>query len=227
MIEIKLPQIDENVVEYTIGQWLKAAGDVVAIDEAILEVETDKVTMEVSADSAGTLMTLLAEAGDVMRPGEVLARLAPLDQTQENGTEKVATEAQAVPSSQRLKTVPVRREKEARLSPVVARMVAQHDIDVSLIEGTGKSGRVTKGDVQAYLDTAGDRDRDRDGDGGDVVVAERDKAIQPLSGMRRSIAEHMVRSVATSPHVTTLFEFDFGRVAAHRATHKGRLRPMG
>ena len=77
IIEIRLPQIDENVVEYTIGRWLKTAGDMVEANEPICEVETDKVTMEVVAEMAGQLTELLAAEGDQLRPGDLLAMLDP------------------------------------------------------------------------------------------------------------------------------------------------------
>ena len=146
MLEIVLPHLDENVVEYTIGRWLKSAGDAVQANEPILEVETDKVTMEVVAVSAGTLTELLASEGDVLKPGAQLAHLDP-----QNVAEPVAASSikQAVP--QVLKTVPEPTAKEVRLSPVVARMCQEHNLEPALIEGSGKNGLVTKKTMPALL----------------------------------------------------------------------------
>ena len=231
MLKITLPHLDENVVEYTIGRWLKSVGDTVQQNEPILEVETDKVTMEVVAESAGTLVELLASEGDVLKPGALLAHLDT-----QNIAAPAATSTPNQPVPQVLKTVPEPAAREMRLSPVVARMCQEHKLEPALIEGSGKNGRVTKKDVLAYIEKSEVRGQKSELPVQLQVEEQQSEKITrhsplatrqsesssriPLSGMRRSIAEHMVRSLATSPHVTTIFEFDFGRVAAHRAKNK-------
>lgn len=224
MIEIVLPHLDENVVEYTIGRWLKKAGDMVQLNEPILEVETDKVTMEVVAESAGMLTELFANAGDVLKPGALLANLE-----WQAVAEAVAVSAPQPSSPQNFKMVPEPAEKEVRLSPVVARMCQEHNLEPTLIDGTGKNGRITKKDVQAFLEVSEVRSERPEVVELPQIVDRKPKTENriPHSGMRRSIAEHMVRSLATSPHVTTIFEFDFAAVKTHRAKHKAEYAADG
>ena len=101
MIEIRLPQIDENVTEYTIGHVLKNVGDSIALNEVFIEVETDKVSMEVAAEAAGVIEEILIEPGDVMRPGDLLARLSPVSTV----AQPVPQTAQAVAGNLPIKTV--------------------------------------------------------------------------------------------------------------------------
>ena len=212
MIEITLPNLDENVTEYTIGRWLKSVGDQIKASEPILEVETDKVTMEISAEVDGTLTEILVTTGDVLQPGTNLAFVSPINH-------KVPVETTAVS--------PTKTQKETRLTPVVARMVQEHNLDVTTIQGTGKNGRVTKKDILTYLknppSATPTEHLQKPADPAPIPAQQPIKPTGsklPLSGMRRSIAEHMVRSLQTSPHVTTLFEFDFSAVRAHRKKHK-------
>ena len=237
IIEIRLPQIDENVVEYTIGRWLKTAGDMVEANEPICEVETDKVTMEVVAEMAGQLTELLAAEGDQLQPGDLLAMLDPQPVSIPAAVSPHGETPE--PMTKPLLSIEPPPAVEKRLSPVVSRMVAEHNLDITHIVGTGRNGRVTKKDVLAYLKE--DRSEKREEE--QLAVNSEQLTVNdqlsttdhllstsnhlPLTSMRRSIAEHMVRSVATSPHVTTLFEFDFKRVAEHRAAHKATFAADG
>lgn len=225
MFKLKLPALDENVLEYKVGHWLKSVGESVAVGEPVLEVETDKVTMEVSAEVAGTLSELVAAEGDVLAPGAMLAM--------------IETESAELPiANGQSSIVSEKPRRETRLTPVVARMVSEHQLDVTKIEGTGRNGRITKKDVQAYLKDEGGRQKAKISNlqspipnPQPLVSSPNPPAPNPqslpLNAMRRSIAEHMVRSLQTSPHVTTLFEFDFHRVAAHRAEHKATFAQDG
>lgn len=213
MIELTLPNLDDNVTDYTLVKWLKQPGQTVGVNEPVLEVETDKVTMEVVAEQAGTLTELLVRPGDTLQPGAILARLKPA-----NSTPAAARPATAPPGE---------NGGSARLTPVVARLVADHEIDVTQITGTGYQGRVTKKDILAYLE----RGQPKPGPAAPQPVQPQSGStpagLLPLTGMRRTIAGHMVHSVQTSPHVTTVFEFDFAAVAAHRAAHKTRFAQDG
>ncbi len=236
MTEITLPKIDENVVEYTIGVWLKNVGEWVDANDAIVEVETDKVTMEVVAESAGTMTEILAQPGDVLRPGDLLAKLKPAEGDLPVVSTPVQHASATVP--QVLKTVAETPKKELRLSPVVGRMIAEHHLDVDQLVGSGKNGRITKKDVLAFLKEADHNPQPRiqpavvKGQNGSSQAPVEKPDMQPgnqipLTKMRRSIGEHMVRSLATSPHVTTIFEFDFHRVKADRAKHKDQFAADG
>ena len=137
MHKLTLPTLDENVTEYTIGRWLKSVGDPVTISEPLLEVETDKVTMEIVSEWNGRLVTQSAAEGDVLKPGGVLGTVEPLNEPMLK-TQNGATSPEAP-----------KPKMETRLTPVVARMLVEHSLDVTKIVGTGKNGRVTKKDVMA------------------------------------------------------------------------------
>ncbi|MEM7799124.1 MAG: dihydrolipoamide acetyltransferase family protein [Chloroflexota bacterium] len=228
MIEIRLPKIDDNVLEYTIGRWLKAAGDTVVKNEPILEVETDKVTMEVVAEESGILAEIKAQEGDVLQPDAVLAVLTTDSETMINSKPEVALAAAVTtPITSKASRLPV---KQKQLTPVVARMVAEHAIDIDQINGSGRNGRITKKDVLRYLKTAPHPPNSPSPHPPISPSPTEEKTLAhhlPLSPMRKSIAEHMVRSLATSPHVTTLFEFDLSAVKAHRAAHRQRFADDG
>ncbi|MEM7346474.1 MAG: 2-oxo acid dehydrogenase subunit E2 [Chloroflexota bacterium] len=212
---LTLPALDENIADYTVIKWLKHPGDVIAINDPLLEVETDKVTMEVGAELAGTLLDIIAKPGMVIHPGGELATL------QREGTQSERTA----------------RCKTQRLTPVVARLVAEHNLDLSQLTGTGSQGRVTKKDVLAFLSkqeqvaTQPDVSQPAPTPASVPIISEPTNGLRskvmPHTGMRRSIAAHMVQSVQTSPHVTTVFEIDFSVIDAHRAAQKAAFASEG
>ena len=246
-----MPQLGESVVEGKISKWLKQIGDPVKLYEPILEVETDKVTTEVTAAGEGTLLKLYFNEGDVVKAGTLIAFIGatgdapPSDGVAEQRATPAVHEqfAATAPAS----TAPARIAASQRVSPIVARIAAEHNIDVSLIQGTGEGSRVTKKDILAYIERGGTARPtpaapqpalapwEQPGLGELFRPTEEvfGKSVSPapastaapgetvaLSSMRKSIAEHMVRSKHTSPHVTTVFEIDMSRVVAHRAANK-------
>lgn len=265
----KLPHLGDGVQEVTIGRWLKKVGEPVKANAPLLEVETDKISLEVSAESDGALLAILAPEGSKLRVGDPLAELGDAD-ARATGRQGDGVTANTQSSIHNTETDNGRRMTDGtppaaphagRVSPVVSRMVAEHGLTLSDIPATGEGGRVTKQDVLAFLktedgrrpDDLGDRgDKDDRGDRSDLDGLD-DKAIpntqypiptpspqplapnsqspapniQPLSPMRARIAEHMARSVQTSPHVTTIFEFDFGAAAKHREAHKASFARDG
>lgn len=230
MTEIILPVLDENVTEYKIAQWLKQVGDSVALNEPILEVDTDKVTMEVVAELAGVLGEQAVAVGDTVLAGAVLGRMNV------NGS---AESPQPTADTTHHAPRTTHSDMSTKMTPVVARMVAEHNVDITQIDGTGRGGRVTKRDVQAFLETRKTEPAPQPQQPKPVApkpVAPKPvpmqpvasgSTIQPMTGMRRSIAEHMVRSLQTSPHVTTVFEIDFGAVADHRKQNKKAFAAEG
>ncbi len=154
MIEIKVPALGESVTEATVAKWMKQAGETVAADEPICELETDKVTVEVNAPSAGTLEEIKAPEGSNVTIGQVLAILAegaapsaakPAPRPAVQSATKPAPAPQPVPN-------PAPAPAAALLSPAVRKMVAEHELEPVTISGTGKGGRITKGDVIAKLE---------------------------------------------------------------------------
>lgn len=210
--------------------WLKKVGDAVRRDEPIVELETDKVAVEVPAPADGVLAEIKLGEGDDAAPGAVLgvlsltAAVIPGRPHVEPGSqEKANTTTSWVPD--RAARVRDDEPREHRLSPLVKRLVAEHRLDVGAIAGSGRDGRVTHKDVEAAIRSgptsspasADARRRDAGGPYGRI----------PHDAMRRAIAEHMTRSVATAPHVTAVFEADFSAIAAHRAKHKAAFEKQG
>jgi 2-oxoisovalerate dehydrogenase E2 component (dihydrolipoyl transacylase) len=260
--DIKMPQLGESVTEGTVGRWLKQPGERVEKYEALLEVTTDKVDTEVPAPVSGIVREIAVPEGTTVRVGTLLAVLD--DEISGQGdkqTSRQADEAQVIVSPS--PSLPV-SPSNLFISPVVARLVAEHKLDVEQISGTGQGGRVTKQDVLRFLDegrrTKDERPKTKDGgrrtedggrttrDEGRTTEDERpapagapseaptvalqldlpdDAEVVPLSPMRRSIAEHMVRSRHTAPHVTTVFEVDVSRIVAHRERRKADFERGG
>lgn len=195
--------------------WLKKVGDAVKRDEPIVELETDKVAVEVPAPADGVLAEIALGEGDEAAPGAVLGVLTLGGEAAD--CRRPASEAAPV-RTQPQPTMPTASRRaedgrEMRLSPLVKRLVAEHRLDVGAIAGTGRNGRVTHQDVAQHVARGH----------APFSHAARDSSPSrkiPHDAMRRAIAEHMSRSVATAPHVTAVFEADFSAIIAHRAKHK-------
>jgi len=149
-VEIRVPPLGESVVEATVGRWTKKEGDSVSRDEILVELETDKITVEVAAQTAGTLSRIAKQEGDTVGVNELLAELSPAGAgapAPEPAAEKAPTEAPAegAPSG------------EAQTSPAVRALAAEHDLDLGRIEGTGPNGRITKEDVLKVIESGRQR----------------------------------------------------------------------
>lgn len=145
--EIRVPALGESVTEATIGQWTKKEGDSVSADEVLVELETDKVTVEVRAPAAGKLASIAARSGDTVKVGGVIGSL-------EEGAagKSSAPAAKAAPAAEAAKPAEPKKSAAAEtLSPAVRKIVAENKVDPSSIDGTGKDGRITKGDVIEQL----------------------------------------------------------------------------
>ncbi len=232
---ITMPKLGESIVEGTVARWIKTEGDAVQEYEPILEVDSDKVVAEVPSPAAGTLLRILAREGQSVPTGSVIGwvgapgEAVPGDETGEPAGAKPPAPAQAVRAG---------RDRELGfISPVVARMAAEYNLDLRLVKGSGEGGRITKKDVQAYLDAqktnGGPQPWELPADGDLFRPRELDSAapkppepptlddpaqdrLLPLDPMRRAIAEHMAMSMRTAPHVTTVMEADLTRVTEHR-----------
>ena len=145
-IEIVVPTLGESVSEATVAQWLKQVGDPVARDEALVELETDKVTLEVNATEAGTLSEIKVEAGDTVEVGAVLGVLGA------GGA--AAAPAPAAEKAPAAELAPAAADGGAQVMPAAAKLIAENSLDASKISGTGKDGRITKGDVLAFMESA-------------------------------------------------------------------------
>jgi 2-oxoglutarate dehydrogenase E2 component (dihydrolipoamide succinyltransferase) len=205
---------DQEGTEAVVLRWFKHVGDAVTEHEPLLELETDKVTVEIPAPATGQLLEILKGEKESVEPGTVLARIAP-----------GAARAAAAPAATATTAPPKPRVDEGLLSPAVRRLLSEHNLDPAKIAGSGKGGRVTAQDVERHLA----RMRAPAPGGEPVPVSAPGAASRhvPHSPIRKRIAAHMVQSVATAPHVTTLFEADMSRVVAHRQKHASDFEARG
>lgn len=204
-MDVVMPQLGETVTEGTVTAWHKAAGDPVKADEVLFEVSTDKVDTEIPAPADGVLAEILVEAGATVPVGTRLAVIGGADGVAPSPPPAMAAPARKPPKGQSpapLDSVPRIDAGGNPLSPAVRRLIAEHGLDLAAIPGTGKDGRITRRDVEALLN-----------------ARPAEPELVPLGRMRKQIAEHMVRSKATSPHVLQAVEVDFSAVERARLLH--------
>jgi 2-oxoglutarate dehydrogenase E2 component (dihydrolipoamide succinyltransferase) len=253
--QVIMPQMGESVVEGTITKWLKQVGDKVEEYEPLIEVNTDKVDTEIPSPTTGVLLEMLAAEGSVVTAGTVLAWigdegedisasdiavLEPQIATKEDASIKAmpmaaTAEPAAVASKLESKSpVPGRDRDLGFISPVVAKIASEYNVDLFQVRGTGRGGRISKKDILNYVES------------GEKALPEAKPIstapvkpvpapsiakqtplpstlpgdILQLTPVRKAIAEHMVLSKHTSPHVTTVMEADLSKIVAHRAANK-------
>ena len=217
MIEVRVPDEQEGT-KAVVRAWLRQIGDAVAENDPLVELETDKVTQEVSAPAAGVLAEIVLDTDAEAAPGALLARIStdgsPAKARAKGAAPAAHSSLAAADAAPEPRPSP-RNDRETRLSPSVRRACLQHGIEPARIEGTGRNGRVTREDVDRAVASA------------TVVSVGEPASAQPPQfraqdiphdRMRLTIAENMVRAVSDQPHVTAVFEADFSAVAAHRAT---------
>jgi 2-oxoglutarate dehydrogenase E2 component (dihydrolipoamide succinyltransferase) len=212
LADVLVPPNEEGT-RATVLRWCKDVGDSVVKDEPLVELETDKVTVEIPAPADGTLIEVLKQVNAEVTPDEVLARLSL---SIESAAPQGAAPPTAIHSVQLPPTASVRGLR--RLSPSVRRLLQEHSIAATDIDGSGRDGRITAQDVLRHVT-----------DAASPVPAAKSTGSTRIShtAIRRRVAEHMARSLAEAPHVTTLFEADLTRVLAHRARHAADYESRG
>ncbi|PWG01506.1 dihydrolipoamide acetyltransferase family protein [Sphingosinicella humi] len=224
MIDVIVPKEQEGT-QAVVRSWLKQIGDRVEENDPLVELETDKVAVEVPAPAAGVLKEIVLDTDAEALPGAVLGRIAT-DETEESVRPERSRGAPAPTPEKRpsttLGTNEV-RDPEMRLSPAVKRALLQHDIDPKLISGTGRDGRITRADVDKAVEEA---THVRPVEGIIPAAGIRSHSV-PHDRMRLRIAENMLSSVTQAPHVTAVFEADFSAIQAHRARHKDVFAKKG
>ncbi len=237
-MDVVMPQLGETVTEGTVVTWHRKTGDKVKADELLFDVETDKVAMEVPAPATGVLKEILVAEGETVSVGTRLAVIEAVGAAAAAGASAATAAAQppeklaagGTAASARPEVRARSSADEPPLSPVVRRLLAEHDLDPSAIKGTGRGGRITREDVLAAVDgaaakpappaKAAPRVEARSDKGGGESSGKSGEVV-PLSRMRKQIGAHMVRSKATSPHVLQAVEVDFHAIDAARAA-RGR-----
>jgi len=285
-ITIIVPQLGESVVEGTISKWLKNVGDSVKEEEPLVEIMTDKITIEVPSPGSGTLGQILVESGTIpigekiaylLKPGETEADLpqagaatqpmagkaqSGASTTVSSGTATAEAKAEqpkapAPPQSQRPQgdapsrsgtsttgpgavqhgggggarpaAAPSGGNGHARYSPVVKRLAREHEVDPAWVKGSGLGGRVTRDDMLGYIADlkAGKVAPPSMGGGGGRAMSGPAEETIAVTGIRKAIAEHMVKSKFTAVHTTTFEEVDMSAIVRLRSAHKDRLAKDG
>ncbi|MDH3705830.1 MAG: 2-oxo acid dehydrogenase subunit E2 [Acidimicrobiia bacterium] len=253
MTDITMPQLGETVTEGTITQWFKQPGDAVAMDEVLFEVSTDKVDSEVPSPAAGTLVEILVPEGETVEVGAVLARLGDAGAAPAPAPVEPAPEAEPPPAVPPPAEPPPAVPPPAvpppagpapgpgsglPLSPVVRRLITEHDLDPTTIAGTGAGGRITRGDVEALIQAGAAAAPATPAPSSaapaastptapaptPAVTAGAGASTEPLNNIRRRTGEHMVMSKQVSPHVLTAVEVDFEAVERVRQAHKAEVK---
>ncbi|HEV2092202.1 MAG TPA: dihydrolipoamide acetyltransferase family protein, partial [Rubrobacter sp.] len=254
---ITMPQLGESVTEGTITRWLKAEGDEVEQDEPIAEVDTDKVNTELPSPLAGRLQKLLVSEGATVDVGTEIALVAtgvegsPESPTREDAAAEAPTEefpaahteaqpvapaspiaeARPVPGGNGRAAASAEELKLRRSSPVVRRLAAEHGVEISSIPGTGTGGRVTKKDIESFVEEQEEmaappepaEAREPEAAPQRATVHDGDR-VEDLTGIRRAIANRMASSKREIPHAWTLVEVDMTGLVALREREKTAFR---
>jgi 2-oxoglutarate dehydrogenase E2 component (dihydrolipoamide succinyltransferase) len=231
MTEIRVPTLGESVTEATIGRWFKKAGDAVAVDEPLVELETDKVTIEVPAPSAGTLGEIAAKDGETVAVGALLGQIndgaaaaaRPAAAPAKAAPAAPPPAAALAPAPASAKAPPV----DAPLAPSVRKISAESGIDAATVPGSGKDGRVTKGDMLAAIEKAASAPTPVNQPAAAVQVrapspaddAAREERVK-MTRLRQTIARRLKDVQNTAAMLTTFNEVDMSHVMAMRAQYK-------
>jgi 2-oxoisovalerate dehydrogenase E2 component (dihydrolipoyl transacylase) len=232
--QVKMPQLGESVTEGTVDKWLKHEGDFVKRDEPLVEVVTDKVNAEIPSPFEGKLIKISATEGETVKVGSVIAQIETAGATAAAAPAKeketAAQRAEAPQAPSRTPAAPSGENggaEHARLSPAVRKLAAEHGLDPTSLRGSGMGGRVTRDDVLAAVSSAPAAHAPqapaapaRPSPPAPARVDGTREELVKLSVMRKSIAEHMVRSLATSPHAWTLQEVDVTNLVRYREAEK-------
>ena len=214
-IEIHVPQLGESISEATVARWMKGPGDAVEADEPLVELETDKVTVEVPAPRSGVLEEILADEGAEVEVGAILGRMAA-----------GASPARAVPAPKATEPAPAAAVADAPpLSPAARKLLADNAVSPETVAGTGKGGRITKGDVLAHLESAAAAPAPAPA----APVSAAPRAPRPdhpreervrMSRLRRRVAERLKDAQNTAAMLTTYNEADMSGVVALRRRYR-------
>jgi 2-oxoglutarate dehydrogenase E2 component (dihydrolipoamide succinyltransferase) len=232
MAEIRVPTLGESVTEATIGKWFKKPGDAVAVDEPLVELETDKVTIEVPAPAAGVLGAIAAKDGETVAVGAVLGQIeegagAPKSKAQPTKAAAAASapQAQAPPATPAGSTAPP--PSDTPLAPSVRRLSTETGIDAAGVAGSGKDGRVTKGDMLAAIERAAAQPTPVAATAAAVQVraptpsddAAREERVR-MTRLRQTIARRLKDAQNTAAMLTTFNEVDMSHVMALRTQYR-------
>jgi 2-oxoglutarate dehydrogenase E2 component (dihydrolipoamide succinyltransferase) len=247
-VEVRVPAEQAEGTRSQVLRWLKAVGESVRENEPLIELETDKVTVEIAAPAAGVLAEILKGEQEEVAPGELLGRIAPSLEARPSdaasavpaippahgGGARSGQTSAASPASDPLAAAPSGAARASALSPAVRRLLGENALDPASIQGSGEGGRITVADVMSAIAARGARPAGRAGGTApsapvapETVEGTSSHRV-PLSPVRKRIARHMVESLLqTTPHVTTVFEVDMGAVLADRERRREAFAASG
>jgi len=243
IVEVKVPQLSESVAEATLLEWHKKAGDPVARDENLIEIETDKVVMELPSPADGVLVEIVKDERSAVTSGEVIARI-DTDAKAAAGAKPAAAAAPAPAPAPAAAPTPAAERAARPVMPAAQKLAAEQGIDPSKIQGSGRDGRVTKADVLAHVGKAGSYAAAPESAPAvptapaaarpaqppvsapvniDRVLGERPEQRVPMSRLRARIAERLVHSQSTAAILTTFNEVNMQPVMTLRKTHQAQF----
>ncbi len=241
MVDIVVPSLGESVTEATVAEWLKQEGESVEADETILELETDKVTLEVNAPASGVIEKIVAQTGDTVEVDAVLgsikegaAAAAPAkaeapkeDKVEEPKKEEQSNKAQEAykeREEKRNQSSSSSKDESANLSPAVRKLISDHNLDASQIKGTGKDGRILKGDVLAFTEANKGKSAPASSSSASTASAPRETGPREervrMTRLRQRIAERLKDAQNTAAMLTTFNEVDMTGVIETRKKYK-------
>jgi len=212
IIEIKVPALSESVAEATLLSWHKKIGESINRDENLIDIETDKVVLELPSPDDGVLIEVIKNDGDTVIAGEVIAKI--------DTDAKIKSDAKNTNSNGQTSDTQISNtsEPEKVLMPAAAKIAREKNIDVNKIEGSGKAGRITKEDI---LKTNSNSTKDKSSVAGNAVVTgERGEQRVPMSRLRKRIAERLIESQSTAAILSTFNEVNMGPVIQLRKKYK-------
>jgi 2-oxoglutarate dehydrogenase E2 component (dihydrolipoamide succinyltransferase) len=227
MSEIKVPMLPESIADALVAKWHKQAGDFVREGDNLIDLETDKVMLEVPATQDGVLGALLVKEGDTVVAEQALTSIkagkAPAEsQPSEKQADEVKHEAEA---KQEIGASAAAPESAMPISPAVRRLLDTHEVDALLVKGTGKDGRLTTADVKAVVDNQGDaaKSATQQSEPARVSTGPRTQERVPMSRLRARIAERLVQAQQTAAMLTTFNEVDMHAVMQLRSRYKDQF----
>ncbi len=223
MADIMTPALGESVTEATVARWTKKPGEAVKKDEILVELETDKVSLEVASPADGVLSEVMAGDGDTVEPGTLLGKVEEGAKAEKAAPK--AEEKKPEPKAEEKKPEPKPEPKAAEktgdkpLSPSVRRIAEEEGLDTSKVDGTGKDGRITKGDALAALEQRARAPEPQPAPSAPREVHEREERVR-MSRLRQTIARRLKEAQNTAAMLTTFNEADMSAVMALRAQYK-------
>ena len=213
IFEVKVPQLSESVAEATLLQWKKKVGDAVGQDEILIEIETDKVVLEVPSPSAGVLTEIVVADGGTVVAEQLIAKI--------DSTAVAAKSAPAAaPAVAPAKAAPAAKAATVAAAPSAAKILAENNLSANQVAGSGRDGRITKGDA---LNAAAGGTKSAPIPSASIPMGERPEERVPMSRLRARIAERLLESQANNAILTTFNEVNMGPVIALRNKYKDQF----